>query len=197
MNDVLNINKLADRKTKKIRKRDAKKREIADSAISALKTFGYARTTLRDVAAQSGMSLGSLHYYFEDKDDLLIYCVRQYKSDFVETVTAAVDGFSDPQDVTRAFCRTLAETLHTNAEIHRLWYDIRNQAMFDETFVPAVLEIEGKLIGMMQSLTTDPEEQELLYVRLDGAFRYLLQQQLTGHKLGVEKLQAFFLSATR
>ena len=90
MNDMTQTGRLADRKANKARKRENRKREIAQSAISALKLYGYARTTLRDIASQSEMSLGSLHYYFEDKDELLIYCVRQYKSEFARTISASV-----------------------------------------------------------------------------------------------------------
>ena len=88
------------------------------------------------------MSLGSLHYYFEDKDELLIYCVRQYKGDFVRTISAAVSGISSPESIKRAFCTALAQTIATEAELHRLWYDIRNQAMFDKAFVRVIVYVE-------------------------------------------------------
>lgn len=179
MNDMTKPTKLADRKANKVRKRESRKREIAQSAIEALKLYGYARTTLRDIAAQSDMSMGSLHYYFEDKDELLIYCVQQYKSTFVQTVTAAAQGMATPRDVKTAFCKALAETIAKEAELHRLWYDIRNQAMFDKTFVPVVSTIEEQLIEMMSPLGGTRAQKELLYLRFDGAFRYLLQLQLT------------------
>ena len=51
MNDMTQTGKLADRKANKARKRENRKREIAQSAISALKLYGYARTTLRDIAS--------------------------------------------------------------------------------------------------------------------------------------------------
>jgi hypothetical protein len=35
------------------------------------------------------MSLGMLHYYFEDRSDLIIYCVRIYKQDFVAGMIAS------------------------------------------------------------------------------------------------------------
>jgi AcrR family transcriptional regulator len=192
MNDMTHASKLADRKANKVRKRESRKREIAQSAIDALKLYGYARTTLRDIAAQSDMSLGSLHYYFEDKDELLIYCVRQYKSDFVKAVATSVDGISNPRDIKTAFCIALAKTIVDEAELHRLWYDIRNQAMFDETFIPAISEIEDQLIEMMTPLTADWREKELLYIRFDGAFRYLLQHHLAGRPRSLSEMTSFF-----
>ena len=192
MNDMTQATKLADRKANKVRKRESRKREIAQSAIDALKLYGYARTTLRDIAAQSDMSLGSLHYYFEDKDELLIYCVRQYKSDFVKEVAASVDGISSPRGIKTAFCKALAETIVEEAELHRLWYDIRNQAMFDQTFVPAIGDIEDQLIEMMSPLASERLEKELLYIRFDGAFRYLLQLHLAGQPRSLTEMTAVF-----
>jgi len=197
MNEIKPISKLADRKSHKVRKRDAKKREIAESAIDALKIYGYARTTLRDIAAHSDMSLGSLHYYFEDKDELLVFCVRQYKLHFVEMITAAVVGIDAPEKAMEAFCHALAETVKQEAELHRLWYDIRNQAMFDDTFIPVVTEIEDLLIGMTAPLTPEHSAQKLLYMRLDGAFRFLLQGHLTGAGASLEEMQATLIAAAR
>jgi len=170
MNDMTQTGRLADRKANKARKRENRKREIAQSAISALKLYGYARTTLRDIASQSEMSLGSLHYYFEDKDELLIYCVRQYKSEFAKIISASVSGISNPDRIKTAFCTALAETISTEAELHRLWYDIRNQALFDQAFVPVVDEIEEQLIEMMNPIASERKAKELLYLRFDGAF---------------------------
>ena len=190
MNQMSNINKLADRKVNKARKREGKKREIAESAINALKLFGYAHTTLRDIAAQANMSLGSLHYYFEDKDQLLIYCVRQYKHNFVQVVQDAVKGVADPEEIAQTFCQTLAETINEEAELHRLWYDIRNQAMFNETFLSVVEEIEAQLIEMMRPFSNDRREREIIYIRFDGAFRYLLQKNLSGYRVSVEEMRS-------
>ena len=195
MNEILNINKLADRKEAKARKRDAKKREIAVSAINALKTYGYARTTLRDIAAHSDVSLGSLTYYFEDKDALLIYCVHQYKSGFVEEMGKTVQGLRARNDIISAYCKRLAQTIEDDAELHRLWYDIRNQAMFDETFRPVVAEIENNLIGLMRPLTDISEEQKALYTRLDGAFRYLLQQYVSGRISPKREMEVILLAS--
>ncbi|GGA25380.1 TetR/AcrR family transcriptional regulator [Neptunicoccus cionae] len=175
-----------------IYKRESRKREIAQSAINALRLYGYVRTTLRNIAAQSDMSMGSLHYYFEDNDELLIYCVQQYKSAFVETIIAAVQGLSTRKDIRTAFCHAMAETNAGEAELHRLWYDIRNQAMFDNTFVPVVGSIEDQLIEMVSPFADTRAQKELLYLRLDGAFRYLLQLQLTDNPRSLAEMTSVF-----
>lgn len=137
-----------------IYKRESRKREIAQSAIDALRLYGYARTTLRDIAA--------------------------------------VQGLSTRKDIRTAFCHAMAETIAGEAELHRLWYDIRNQAMFDKTFVPVVGSIEDQLIEIMSPLADTRAQKELLYLRLDGAFRYLLQLQLTDNPRSLAEMTTVF-----
>ena len=172
------IRRQADRKAAK---RETKRREIAESAIEALKTYGYAQTTLRDISAHSDLSLGMLHYYFESKEDLLIYCVRQYKVTFVETIRRATEDVNAPEDIQRAFCEALVDTILSRADIHRLWYDIRSQAMFDKTFVPIVTEIETMMQSLLEPFVRSADDAvdiSGLYARVDGVFRFLLQDHL-------------------
>jgi AcrR family transcriptional regulator len=54
--------------------------QLAESALVTLSELGYARTSLREIAQNSAFSHGVLHYYFTDKVDLIMTCVRQYKA---------------------------------------------------------------------------------------------------------------------
>ena len=60
----------SDAAPRKQKKRELKRQQIAQSALWALQDLGLANTTLRDVVAKSDLSLGMIHYYFEDRDAL-------------------------------------------------------------------------------------------------------------------------------
>ncbi len=184
----------ADRKSAK---QDMKKRQIADSAIMALQELGYANTSLRDIAAKSEMSLGILHYYFEDRSDLIIYCVRIYKQDFVASIRHALDRATGRDAVIDALAGALAVSITKDASTHRLWYDIRNQALFDDTFRPVAAEIETMLVSMVSHAFkraghAPPPLVELQYALLDGVFRFLLQDQLCGTHRSTRATKAIF-----
>ena len=175
--------KLKARADRKSAKRDEKKRQIAESAIEALKELGYANTSLRDIAEKSDLSLGMLHYYFEDRTDLIIYCVEIYKQDFVRNILDALDRAQGRQDVIDAFSEALVASIVDDEMTHRLWYDIRTQAMFDAAFRPSVADIEAMLIGIVRTALakaghTDLHQAELSYAMLDGVFRYMMQGQI-------------------
>lgn len=175
--------KLKQRAERKSAKREEKKRQIAQSAIEALKELGYANTSLRDIAEKSDLSLGMLHYYFEDRSDLIIYCVSIYKQDFVREIASALTRAEGRDQVIAAFSNALVTSIFDDGMIHRLWYDIRTQAMFDETFRPVVAEIEEMLIDIVRTAyekagQADPAQVEIRYALLDGVFRLLMQRQI-------------------
>jgi AcrR family transcriptional regulator len=49
----------------------ARRRELADAACRVIARNGLAGTTLADVAEESGWSIGSIRYYFPNKDELV------------------------------------------------------------------------------------------------------------------------------
>ena len=107
-----------------------RRRELADAAIQTLSELGYARTSLREIAQNSAFSHGVLHYYFADKVDLITYCVRQYKAECVKRYDAIVATATAADELCAGFGAAMAGTLRDDAALHRLWYDLRNQAQF-------------------------------------------------------------------
>jgi AcrR family transcriptional regulator len=49
----------------------ARRRELADAACRVIARHGLSATTLADVAEESGWSIGSIRYYFPNKDELV------------------------------------------------------------------------------------------------------------------------------
>lgn len=50
--------------------------EILDISFGYLKEHGLENTSIRDLAQETGMSLGSIYYWFESKDDLIINSIK-------------------------------------------------------------------------------------------------------------------------
>ncbi len=123
--------------------------QLAAAALQTLAELGYARTSLRDIAQNSDFSHGVLHYYFSDKFELITYCVRQYKAECVTRYDSIVATAGSADELKRGFGAAMAATLREDATLHRLWYDLRNQSLFDETFRSDVQEIDQSLERMI------------------------------------------------
>lgn len=57
---------------KPIKKSEATRAQILDVALDLFRRQGFESTTMRGIAAEAGVSLGSAYYYFESKEDLVM-----------------------------------------------------------------------------------------------------------------------------
>src|ERR1700710_1784927 len=140
------VTKPADQTSRRpVDKFEDRRRELADAALITLAHLGYARTSLRESAQHSAFSHGVLHYYFRNKVELITYCVRQYKAICVLRYDGIAATAEEPGALAEAFGEGLAATLSEDALMHRLWYDLRSQSLFEESFRDDVAEIDDSL----------------------------------------------------
>ncbi len=172
-------------------KYDERRNQLAESALQTLGELGYARTSLREIATNSPFSHGVLHYYFDDKLDLIDYCIRYYKAKCVTRYDALIAASADPAELTEAFAAKLVETIREEAPMHRLWYDIRTQSMFEERLRPAATYIDQTLEDMVWRIIGRYAELSDLAPAMTPAAAYgvldgLFQAALYGYSLGDE-----------
>ena len=163
--------------------------QLAAAALQTLAELGYANTSLRDIAQNSEFSHGVLHYYFADKFELIMYCVRRYKAECVTRYDSIVATAAGADQLRRGFGAAMAATLVEDATLHRLWYDLRNQSLFDEKFRADVSDIDQSLermiwriVGTFGELSHAPlaVTPALAYSLFDGLFQHALLAQLSG-----------------
>jgi TetR/AcrR family transcriptional regulator, transcriptional repressor of bet genes len=181
-----------------------RRRELAKSALLTLAQRGYANTSLRDIANNSDFTHGVLHYYFADKNELMIFVVREYKAECVTRYDAALEAANSPADLCVRFAAAMRDTVVEDASMHRLWYDMRAQSYFDESFRPAVGEIEQGLEDMIWRVVTrfcelDQTSPALTspqaYALIDGLFQQALFRWLGGDTTAGDCLTAQVIDA--
>lgn len=162
---------------------ELRRAELAAAALATLSEFGYARTSLREIAQKSGFSHGVFHYYFRDKVELITYCVREYKLACVGHYDAITANASSAEELRLAFAAALSASARDDAPMHRLWYDLRNQSMFAGDFHADVTEVDSSLEVMIWTVVstyaafhkTDVAlPQRTVYALFDGMFQQAL-----------------------
>ena len=163
--------------------------QLAAAALKTLAQQGYANTSLRDIAQNSEFSHGVLHYYFEDKFELVTYCVREYKSRCVRRYDTIVATAATAGELLAGVGAEMMATMRDEADMHRLWYDLRNQSQFDERFRADVSDIDASLEQMIWRIvsryaelagTVPAVSPELAYALADGVFQQSLLAYLGG-----------------
>lgn len=64
---------------------------------------GYAAMSLRQLASEVGIQVGSLYNHISTKQDLLFALVHDHMNELLRQLTRALDGKTDPADRLRAF----------------------------------------------------------------------------------------------
>lgn len=178
-------------------KYDERRTQLAVSALATLGELGYARTSLREIAQNSEFSHGVVHYYFKDKIELITHCVRYYKSQCVTRYDDIVATATEADELRDRFADKLVETLTDEAPMHRLWYDLRSQSLFEPEFRDDVGEIDTTLEAMIwriveryselagRAVVLDPQT---CYAMLDGIFEKALLRHLAGDETAAPRL---------
>ncbi len=190
-----NRDKVARRQVDKFAERRS---QLAAAALQTLAELGYARTSLREIAQNSEFSHGVLHYYFSDKIELITCCVRQYKAECVQRYDGVVATAGSPDELKAGFGAVMAGTLRDEAKMHRLWYDLRNQSLFDSAYRADVEEIDQSLERMIWRIVSRFAElsgapvvlsRSAAYAVYDGIFQHALSRHLAGDPDAVTMLE--------
>ena len=168
---------------------EERRAQLAQSALETLGELGYARTSLREIAQNSEFTHGVVHYYFADKIELIVHCVRLYKEQSAHRFDEVVTSSRNPAELLDRFADKLVETMTTEAPLHRLWYDLRTQSLFEDAFRDEILAIDRtfqdlnwRVVMRYAALSgRDPLlEPEAAYAMFDGLFEKALLGHLSG-----------------
>lgn len=176
----------------------ARRRMLAQSALAAIAEQGFANTGLRDIAQHSELSHGSLHYYFTDKDDLIAESVWLFKSECARRYDGIVATAQGGDELAARVAEEMSRTLRDEASMHRLWYDLRNQALFGSGFGDTIVRIDDLLQEMVWAIVSRHAElvgrpsvlePPIAYALVDGLFQHALIRFLRGDAGAVDRLR--------
>lgn len=100
---------------------------ILSSAARRFRRQGYVATTVREVADDAGMLLGSLQYRYSKKESLLLAVMDSAVERTGDAVRRAIAGKTDPGERMRAAMTAYLETLWSGDDaLYVLLYDWRS-----------------------------------------------------------------------
>lgn len=124
--------------------------------------------------------------------------MRRYKAACVKRYEGGVGEAATPDELAAACADGLAVALADAPLLHRLWYDLRSQSLFEEAFRDDVAEIDDSLQDMIwrnvrayadltgaEPTCTPPEA----YALFDGLFQQALQRHLVGAEEALDDLR--------
>jgi AcrR family transcriptional regulator len=98
--------------------------QMIEAAATVLARQGYEGTSMKEIAAEAGVSSGLLHYYFGTKDELLAAIVRHTHDRLLTEWHDTVAGIEDPLDRIASGLRQAAEKYRARPEFWQLLFDL-------------------------------------------------------------------------
>ncbi|MCT1901215.1 TetR/AcrR family transcriptional regulator [Oceanobacillus sojae] len=127
-----------------------RRKQIIEGAMRLFKEKGFHRTTTREIAKESGFSIGTLYEYIRTKEDVL-FLVCEFVHDQVRDQLSATISVDNPSDESlRQAIRKYLYFMDTiQPEILMLYQETKSLNKEKRKFV---LEQERKVVGMMEDL---------------------------------------------
>lgn len=104
---------MTDTPSKRTQQREERRKQILDAALTVFSGKGFHATNVSDVAAEAGVSQGTIYWYFESKDELFHAALLSAFMDIGEQTIAPLAECSTATEKLLA----LAETMEALADV--------------------------------------------------------------------------------
>jgi DNA-binding transcriptional regulator YbjK len=150
----------------KIVDHDAQRQKFAEATMNLIARQGLEGVTMRAVAAESGLSYGSLFHYFDSKDELLMHAVRHSTS----LQSKRVNEFTSQYSGLKALEHLLHDDAITNdssREAWLVWLTFLYKVAMQETFADLHADLIAGWLDRIRRLLEDARQAGEISERLD------------------------------
>ncbi|MED7923862.1 TetR/AcrR family transcriptional regulator [Nonomuraea sp. LP-02] len=174
----------------KIVDHDARRRHIAEAVHRVIHGKGMDSVSLREVAAEAGMSMGAVQYYVTTKEQMLLLALERIGIWIGERVAVVAARQSTPLDVLRATMLELLPLDEERSYLNRIGLAFQassvvseNQAVAMRMGYPVLLSFlaeqfrAAQTAGQLAAHLNADEEARILYAFAQG----IVNATLVGH----------------
>ncbi|MGW2489005.1 TetR/AcrR family transcriptional regulator [Streptomyces sp. NPDC001606] len=141
----------------------ARRTEIAEALVRAAARLGLHAVGMRDVAAEAGVSLRLVQYYFETKEKLLLFGLRHLTERFGQRVTARVRAAGPepgPRTVLEALLTAALPVDEESRTFHHLYtayavLSVTDEALAAQPFIREPDAAEATVARLLEQAARD------------------------------------------
>lgn len=155
-----------------------KRKTIYDTGMDLFREYGYEQTTLEDICVATGMSRGSLYYFYPKKRDILYHFFEEMMEISLKYLEQADENIADPG------AAILEYTVRVAAANESLGYDLacvlqntyheeREDDRFNQRYVQCLKEFidAAQKAGTFKNDITASEAAHCIHIASAGVFR--------------------------
>ena len=153
----------------KIVDHDAQRVKFAEAAMSLIARNGLEGVTMRAVAAEAGLSYGSLFHYFKSKDELLMHVIRHSTALQTRRINEYVSQHSGLKALEHLLCDDAIIT-ESSRDDWMVWLTFLYQAALQPSFADLHAELIGGWLTRRERLLAEAQEAGEIRENLDIGF---------------------------
>lgn len=127
-----------------------KRRDLVMAAYARIASEGFEGLRTRDVAADVGVNIATLHYYFPSKEALIRAAVRHTTASFAATLSSK----GTPADQLRGHLEGLRHLLKTDKELWSVSSELALRASRDDVIAEMMRHADDQWFGFLRDLVT-------------------------------------------
>lgn len=162
---------------------DERKNAIMQAAFTLFGQVGYARASMKDIAARAGVAQGLIGYHFGNKETLLVEVVREWMINRgMKEAFAELDLQASPQDMLQQGLRHVAEFRKANPEWFTLLISLWSESVNNKKLAAELLDIYKEMrVGILLvidrlELPLEPDKKQNLAALIQAVFDGLTLQ---------------------
>lgn len=150
---------------------EKKQKQIVEGASRLFFQKGFHGTSIREIAAESGMSMGQLYHYISSKDDILFLVYKHLQELWYEYLVEV--GFEDTEDSLERLLRAVRSTIEFPAKNRKLFQFIFSESKYlDKEHLKVILEMDNRNVsGFFRKLLEEVSKEYPVECDLDLAAR--------------------------
>ncbi|HOR93449.1 MAG TPA: TetR/AcrR family transcriptional regulator [Spirochaetota bacterium] len=128
-------------KRKNVNVIELRRNQLTHAAYKVVSRKGYYNFTVRDIAKEAGLSTGLVHYYFKNKDDLLVSVLRVMNENLRSYLAKALEQIEDPKEKIIIFMDEAFHLVEREKEYFHVLIDFWTQINHNERMRKANIKL--------------------------------------------------------
>ncbi len=104
-----------------------RRNQLTRAAYKVVGQKGYYDFTIRDIAREAGLSTGLVHYYFKNKEDLLLNLLKEINKNMLVLLNRSISSADDPREKLNIFMKQAFDLVENEKDYFYIVIDFWTQ----------------------------------------------------------------------
>ena len=111
---------------RKVEERKARQDQILNGALSVFKTHGIEKTTMDEIANESGFGKATLYYYYESKDEVFVAIMEKGWKNLWEAIESKIVEEKNPRSKFIGIVKKMGITVKADSNLYGFLFTAPN-----------------------------------------------------------------------